>query len=30
MKSTKESQASFGFSLVAAEAKQGLVNEVFA
>jgi demethylmenaquinone methyltransferase/2-methoxy-6-polyprenyl-1,4-benzoquinol methylase len=30
MKSTKESQASFGFSPVAAEAKQGLVNEVFA
>jgi demethylmenaquinone methyltransferase / 2-methoxy-6-polyprenyl-1,4-benzoquinol methylase len=30
MKSTKESQASFGFSSVAAEAKQGLVNEVFA
>jgi demethylmenaquinone methyltransferase / 2-methoxy-6-polyprenyl-1,4-benzoquinol methylase len=30
MKSSKESQASFGFSPVAAEAKQGLVNEVFA
>jgi demethylmenaquinone methyltransferase/2-methoxy-6-polyprenyl-1,4-benzoquinol methylase len=30
MKSTKESRASFGFSPVAAEAKQGLVNEVFA
>jgi demethylmenaquinone methyltransferase / 2-methoxy-6-polyprenyl-1,4-benzoquinol methylase len=30
MKSTKESLASFGFSPVAAEAKQGLVNEVFA
>jgi demethylmenaquinone methyltransferase/2-methoxy-6-polyprenyl-1,4-benzoquinol methylase len=30
MKSSKESQASFGFSPVAAEAKQGLVNDVFA
>src|SRR6478752_7472903 len=30
MKSTKESEANFGFSPVAAEAKQGLVNEVFA
>jgi demethylmenaquinone methyltransferase / 2-methoxy-6-polyprenyl-1,4-benzoquinol methylase len=30
MKSTKESKVSFGFSPVAAEAKQGLVNEVFA
>ena len=30
MKSTKESEASFGFSPVAAKAKQGLVNEVFA
>jgi demethylmenaquinone methyltransferase/2-methoxy-6-polyprenyl-1,4-benzoquinol methylase len=30
MKSSKGSQASFGFSPVAAEAKQGLVNEVFA
>jgi demethylmenaquinone methyltransferase/2-methoxy-6-polyprenyl-1,4-benzoquinol methylase len=30
MKSSKESQANFGFSPVAAEAKQGLVNEVFA
>ena len=30
MKSTKESEASFGFWPVAAGAKQGLVNEVFA
>ena len=30
MKNTKESKANFGFSPVAAEAKQGLVNEVFA
>ena len=30
MKSTKESEANFGFSPVAAEAKQDLVNEVFA
>jgi demethylmenaquinone methyltransferase/2-methoxy-6-polyprenyl-1,4-benzoquinol methylase len=30
MKSAKASEASFGFSPVAAEAKQGLVNEVFA
>jgi demethylmenaquinone methyltransferase/2-methoxy-6-polyprenyl-1,4-benzoquinol methylase len=30
MKSSKESEANFGFSPVAAEAKQGLVNEVFA
>src|SRR6476660_3719123 len=29
MKSGKESEASFGFSPVAAEAKQGLVNSVF-
>jgi demethylmenaquinone methyltransferase / 2-methoxy-6-polyprenyl-1,4-benzoquinol methylase len=30
MKTTKESAASFGFAPVAAEAKQGLVNDVFA
>jgi demethylmenaquinone methyltransferase / 2-methoxy-6-polyprenyl-1,4-benzoquinol methylase len=30
MKSTKESEANFGFAPVAAESKQGLVNEVFA
>jgi demethylmenaquinone methyltransferase / 2-methoxy-6-polyprenyl-1,4-benzoquinol methylase len=30
MKSSKDSQANFGFSPVAEEAKQGLVNEVFA